>query len=64
MLVRIANHIKHIEEEDNKSNKYKVLRQARNNGYNVNFDVMYYSTCLLEEEIEQDIGEKEGELIR
>lgn len=31
MLVRIANHIKEIE-LNTKSNKYRVLRQARENG--------------------------------
>lgn len=63
MLVRIANHIKEIE-INKKSNKYIVLRQARAAGITIKFDVLYYSTCLLEEEIIEDIGQAEGKLIR
>ncbi len=63
MLVRIANHIREIE-SNKRSNKYIVLRQARINRFNIAFDVLYYSPCLLDEDIEKDIGEKEGELIR
>lgn len=62
MLIRIANHLREIE-TNSKSNKYRVLRQAQEAGHKINFDVMYYS-LLLEDQIEQDIGEKEGELIR
>lgn len=61
MLVRIANHIKEME-LNQVSNKYRVLRQAQTAGRKINFDVLYYS--LLEEDIEKDIGDKEGELIR
>lgn len=63
MLVRIANHINEME-SNQKSNKYKVLRQARQQGHQINFDVVYYSPCLLEEDILEDIGNKEGEYIR
>ena len=63
MLIRLANHIKEIE-CNTKSNKYKVLRQLRKNGYDIEFDVLYYSPFLLEEEIFQDIGEEEGKWIR
>lgn len=63
MLGRIANHIYQIE-FDRKSNKYKVLRQAKNSGHTVRFDVMYYSQYFELEDQEKDIGEKEGEFIR
>ena len=63
MLVRLANHIVQIE-ENTKSNKYRVLREARAAGRNIKFDVMYYSPLLLEDQITEDIGQKEGELIR
>lgn len=62
MLIRIANHLREIE-TNSKSNKYRVLRQAQTAGHKISFDVMYYS-LLLEDQIEQDIGNKEGELIR
>ncbi len=63
MLERIANHLVQIE-TNSKSNKYRVLGQAIAAGRKINFDVMYYSPLLLEQEIEEDIGNKEGELIR
>ena len=63
MLVRIANHIREIE-SNRSSNKYIVLRQARAMRFNVAFDVLYYAAGLLEEEIDREIGEKEGQMIR
>ena len=65
MLVRIANHIKEIRLANSKSgNKYKVLRQALDSGINVQFDVLYCSPLLLDEEIIEDIGAAEGRYIR
>lgn len=64
MIHRVASHIAEIESERPQSNKYKVLHDAIENGYRVKFDVMYYSTYLLDEDIERDIGETEGKLIR
>lgn len=63
MLIRIANHLKEIEVNQT-SNKYRVLREAKTAGRRIQFDVLYYSPLLLEEEIDNDIGFKEGELIR
>ena len=65
MLVRIANHIKELRTLNSRSsNKYKVLAQAQIQGYKIEFDVMYYSPFLLDEEIIEDIGAEEGRLIR
>ena len=64
MLHRLASHIQHIESASPQGNKYRVLHKAIEEGYRVKFDVMYYSPCLLDEEIDQDIGEEEGKLIR
>lgn len=64
MLHRIASHILEIESQRPQGNKYKVLHKALINGLRVQFDVLYYSPCLLEEDIERDIGEVEGRLIR
>lgn len=63
MLIRIANHLTELE-QNTKSNKYKVLRQAKTAGRKINFDVMYYSLCPIGEDIDKDIGFMEGELIR
>lgn len=62
MLQRIANHIAHIESPE-KTHKYQILNEARNRGYSVEFDVLYYSQAQADK-IEQDIGEEEGRLIR
>lgn len=64
MLHRVASHILEIESDRPQANKYKVLHEALKSGYRIQFDVMYYSTCLLEDEIFKDIGEREGEYIR
>ena len=63
MLQRIASHILHIkyESEDN-SNKYRVLRGAKNRGIAIRFDVLYYADEL--ENIDDIIGEQEARLIR
>ncbi len=60
MLVRIANHLTQIE-QNTKSNKYRVLRQAQTAGYKITFDVLYYASLL---DVDIEIGQKEGELIR
>ena len=62
MLDRISSHIVHIEYPQ-KSHKYQILHQAREKGYDVEFDVIYYSKAGWET-VEQDIGENEGRLIR
>jgi hypothetical protein len=64
MLTRVTAHILEIEYDRPQANKYKVLHEALENGYRIQFDVLYYSPCLLEEEVLEDIGNKEGELIR
>ena len=58
MLVRIANHLDQIE-VNMKTNKYKVIREARNTGHNVRFDVMEY--C---EQNDQIISDAEARLIQ
>lgn len=63
MLVRIANHLTQIE-QNTVSNKYRVLRQAQEEGHKINFDVLYYCLCPQTEGIENDLGFMEGELIR
>lgn len=64
MLRRIANHIFEIQNKEPTANKYKVLHEAGLRGYQIAFDVMYYTKRKTEEAIKKDIGNKEGELIR
>ena len=64
MLHRLASHILEIEYHRPQAYKYKILHEALESGYRIQFDVMYYSTCLLEEDIIEDIGAEEGRLIR
>ena len=40
-----------------KSNKYRVLRQAKNRGITIQFDTTYYSSAIGEQNIKDDIGE-------
>lgn len=62
MLHRIASHIYHIEHPD--SHKYDILNEARSGGHQVRFGVLFYSGKTTKEAIYEDIGVKEGELIR
>ena len=47
-----------------KNNKYKVLAEARKRNMKVRFDVLYRAKSQTKEEIENEIGEKEGYYIR
>lgn len=58
---RLANHLYnmyHPEEREGKAHKYEILRQAANNGHKVNFNLIY------ESDQKEEMGYKEGELIR
>ena len=62
MLRRISQHYVGIKIKSNK--KYKILAQLLQNGYNINFDVLYYSK---EESYNikfEEISNKESEYIR
>ena len=62
MLKRIAQHIVEINRE--KGKKYIILAENKRLGHSINFDVMYYATNSKYDAITEEIGEKEGELIR
>lgn len=62
MLRRIAQHMVDIE-TNTKTNKYFVLRTLQQWGYNITFDVLFFSSSGTEN-IEDIIGQKEGEYIR
>ena len=61
MLKRISQHIAAIENPHN--HKYEILKTAKESGYNIGFDVLYYSSLLDQEDIDNDIGEMEAEFI-
>lgn len=61
MLRRVAQHMIDIE-ENRKTNKYIVFRGLMNRGFEITFDVLYVATGT--ENVEDEIGWKEGELIR
>ena len=44
--------------------KYSLLANAAKAGHKINFDVLYYATQTHPSALEQEIGAKEGELIR
>ena len=62
MLKLIAQHIVEINRE--KGKKYIILAENKRLGHSINFDVMYYATNSEYDAITEEIGEKEGELIR
>lgn len=62
MLKRVAQHIIEIEEPTN--HKYKILRQAKDEGYKIGFDVIYNAIETEEQKIFDEIGEEEGNQIR
>ena len=62
MLKRIAQHMVGIKNMSEK--KYGILAEHQREGRNVVFDVMYYAKSKKYKDIEEEIGQKEGELIR
>ena len=44
--------------------KYMIIAEKQREGYAVNFDVMYYAMGEDYDTIEEEIGKREGELIR
>ena len=62
MLRRLAQHWVGI--RTNKERKYKILAEAKQCGYRVSFHVLYYAVEIDYELIDEEIGKKEGELIR
>lgn len=59
MLRRMAQHF--VGMTLKREHKYQVLAAARSSGHRVWFDVLYYAKS---NDIENEIGAKEGELIR
>ena len=64
---RIGFHLMNImdsDSDDYNSHKYEVLREAKERGLPISFDLIYKSEETDEEKIKEDIGYKEGEFIR
>lgn len=61
MLQRMAQHYTQIAAP--KEHKYKILAEATRHGHTIRFTVMYYATPNAQT-TKNEIGEKEGELIR
>ncbi len=65
MLCRLAQHIFYTNNlQETKTHKYKILNIAQLMGYEIKFDTLYIATGKTEKEIDDEIGMKEGELIR
>ena len=62
MLKRIAQHMVGIKLETEK--KYIIIAEKQRGGCAVNFDVIYYAKKEDYDSIEDEIGNREGELIR
>lgn len=44
--------------------KYRILNEVQRKGHAINFDVLYYAQEKRYADIEEEIGQKEGEYIR
>lgn len=62
MMRRVAEHYVGIQKETEK--KYRILSEARRKGHPITFDVLYDAKGKRYAAIEEEIGRKEGELIR
>lgn len=62
MLERVASHYVGIKQGTER--KYRILAEAQRKGCPVEFDVLYYAKSKYYKDIEEEIGEKEGEFIR
>lgn len=62
MLVRVAQHYVNIKKQE--ECKYRIMAEACRKHHSINFDVMYYAKEIDEDAITEEIGQKEGELIR
>ena len=62
MMRRVAEHYVGIQQETEK--KYRILSEARRKEHYITFDVLYDAKGKRYAEIEEEIGSKEGELIR
>ena len=62
MLRRIASHYVGIKEGSEK--KYRILAEIQRKGTPVEFDVLYDAMGKKYAQIREEIGRKEGELIR
>ena len=62
MLERIAEHYVEIKKES--EDKYRVLAEVQRQGLSIDFDVLYYAKSINKADVINEIGEKEGELIR
>lgn len=63
MLERIAAHYVGI--NTGSERKYRILQEARKQlKCPIQFDVLYYAEKTEKEDIDEEIGQKEGELIR
>ena len=62
MLKRLSQHMVGIKLETEK--KYIILAEKKRGGCSINFDVMYYAKSEDYDSIDEEIGRREGELIR
>lgn len=62
MLKRVASHYVGIKSGSEK--KYRLLSEIQRNGHQIEFDVLYYAQGEGAQAIREEIGSKEGELIR
>lgn len=62
MLERIAAHYVGI--RTGSERKYRILAELQRKGNAIEFDVLYYAQKIKREDIEEEIGSKEGKLIR
>lgn len=63
MLVRIAFHLQHIQLNTEPSHKYDILREARERGLPIAFNVMYLAKETTQDCQKEELGKIEAQLI-
>ena len=62
MLERIAAHFVGIRKGSER--KYRILAEVQRKGHPIRFDVLHYAQASKPEDLIEELGRKEGELIR
>ena len=62
MLWRVAQHYVGI--KTGSERKYRILQEVKRKGHPFTFDVLYNASSIGHDQIQEEIGEKEGEYIR
>jgi excinuclease UvrABC nuclease subunit len=64
LFIRLVSHVYLTENPPELPHRYSVLHEAKKRGMDITFNILYIGHGETQKEIDDDIGFKEGELIR